>query len=113
MCLSHAIHQTDCIDIHTHILPEKMPDWSKKFGYGGFVSLEHHKVGCARMMIDDIFFREIMSNCWSPEERMKDTSGFKSNVQVLSTIPVMFNYHIHAADSLMINQFLNDHINFL
>jgi aminocarboxymuconate-semialdehyde decarboxylase len=110
MCLSHSINNTDCIDIHTHILPEKMPDWSKKFGYGGFVSLEHHKVGCARMMIDDIFFREIMSNCWNPEDRMKEMIGFKSNVQVLSTIPVMFNYHIQATDSLMINQFLNDHI---
>ena len=110
MCQNHFRKNAQCIDIHTHILPEKMPDWSKKFGYGGFVSLEHHKVGCARMMIDDVFFREIMSNCWEPKDRIEEMKTFLSDVQVLSTIPVMFNYHINAKDSLMIQQFLNDHI---
>jgi len=99
-----------CIDIHTHILPEKMPNWSQKFGYGGFVSLEHHKEGCARMMIDDIFFREIMQNCWDADSRLLEMKNFGTGIQVLSTIPVMFNYHIKAIDSLSINQFLNDHI---
>ncbi|MDX1389826.1 MAG: amidohydrolase, partial [Acidobacteriota bacterium] len=45
------------IDIHTHILPEKWPDLEKRYGYGGFVRLEHHAPGCARMMIGDKGFR--------------------------------------------------------
>src|SRR5205085_865226 len=52
------------VDIHTHILPSTLPDWKSKFGYGEFVSLEHHKPCCARMMIDNEFFREIESNNW-------------------------------------------------
>jgi aminocarboxymuconate-semialdehyde decarboxylase len=40
------------IDIHTHILPEHIPNWKEKFGYGGFIQLEHHKPCCARMMQD-------------------------------------------------------------
>jgi aminocarboxymuconate-semialdehyde decarboxylase len=98
------------IDIHTHIIPEQMPRWSERFGYGGFVHLEHHKQGCARMMQDDIFFREIVANCWDPSERIKECNHFKCDMQVLSTIPVMFNYHIPINDSLQIQQFLNDHI---
>jgi hypothetical protein len=30
------------IDMHTHILPKTWPDLKEKYGYGGFVSLEHH-----------------------------------------------------------------------
>lgn len=98
------------IDIHTHILPKNMPRWSERFGYGGFVHLDHHKLGCARMMIDDVFFREIEANCWDSEVRIQDMNGWGLDVQVLSTVPVMFNYHIAFKDSLAIQQYLNDHI---
>lgn len=98
------------IDIHTHIIPEHLPRWSEKFGYGGFIHLEHHKPCCARMMKDDEFFREIQDNCWDPERRIKDCHHTHVDVQVLSTIPVMFNYWAKPKDCLDISRFLNDHI---
>ena len=52
------------IDIHTHILPKDIPNFNKQFGYGEFVQLEHHKPCCAKMMMNDQFFREVESNCW-------------------------------------------------
>lgn len=105
------------VDIHTHIIPEKLPDFKKKFGYGGFVNLDHHppagrtrKPCCARMMVDDKFFREIEDNCWSAEKRMKECDHHHVDVQVLSTIPVMFCYWAKSKDGLEVSQFLNDHI---
>ena len=80
------------IDIHTHIIPEKMPNWAERFGYGGFISLNHHQPCCAKMMIDDQFFREIQSNCWDPETRITECNHHHIDVQVLSTIPVLFSY---------------------
>ena len=48
------------IDVHTHILPKEIPDWKEKFGYGGFITLNHNGPGCARMMRDDgTGFRDI------------------------------------------------------
>ena len=98
------------IDIHTHIIPEHIPDFTKKFGYGDFMSLEHHKPCCARMMRGKTFFREIEENCWSAEKRLEDCARHEVHIQVLSTIPVMFNYWAKPKDCLETSQFFNDHI---
>ncbi len=98
------------IDIHTHIMPEHLPRWSEKFGYGGFIRLEHHKPCCARMMKDDEFFREIQSNCWDPAVRIDECNHHHVDVQVLSTIPVLFSYWARPQDGYDVSRFLNDHI---
>ena len=98
------------IDIHTHIMPEKMPNWFERFGYGEFIHLEHHKPCCARMIKGDKFFREIESNCWEPKDRLLDMQNTDVDVQVLSTIPVLFNYWAKAKDGYETSRFLNDHI---
>ena len=41
------------VDIHTHILPKYLPDLEKKFGYGGWVSLDHNSNGTANVDLSD------------------------------------------------------------
>jgi aminocarboxymuconate-semialdehyde decarboxylase len=99
------------IDIHTHILPRDIPRWKEKFGYGGFITLEHHQPCRARMLKDDgKFFREIEDNCWSPEKRIAECDAQNLKVQVLSTVPVMFNYWAKKEDGSDTSKFLNDGI---
>ena len=98
------------IDIHTHILPKSWPDLAQRYGYGGFVQLVHHKPGCARMVVDGAVFREIQQNCWDPETRIAEFRQHAVDLQVLSTVPVMFAYWARPRDALDLAQMLNDHI---
>lgn len=96
--------------MHTHILPERLPNFAEKFGYGDFIHLVHHQPGRAQMMKGDVFFREIESNCWDPELRIREYAQHRTQVQVVCTIPVMFSYWAKPDDCLDLSRFLNDHI---
>ncbi len=96
------------IDLHTHVLPERWPDLDRRYGYGGFVRLEHDGPGCARMMRGERTFREVRENLWSPAVRLADCDRDGVDVQVLSTVPVMFSYWARGADAADLAKLLND-----
>jgi aminocarboxymuconate-semialdehyde decarboxylase len=98
------------IDLHTHILPHDWPDLDAKYGYSGFVRLDHYRPCCARMMIGDRVFREITDNVWDPKRRLEECDRASVSLQVLSTVPVMFSYWAKPADALDLSRRLNEHI---
>ena len=98
------------IDVHTHILPEKLPDFRKVPGGERFVQIEHHTLGRARMIINGSLFREIESNSWNVEARLAQCDAAAVDVQVLSTVPVMFSYWAEPDPALDLAKYLNDHI---
>ncbi|HEX8704608.1 MAG TPA: amidohydrolase family protein [Myxococcaceae bacterium] len=99
------------VDIHTHLLPAELPRFAERYGYGGFITLEHHAPCRARMLRDDgKFFREIESNCWDPARRLTECDAAGVTLQVLSTVPVMFSYWTKPEHGLDLSRFLNDHL---
>ncbi len=99
------------IDIHTHILPPDIPKFKDIFGYdSNFIELVHKGDEKADMIRNGNLFRTIDRSCYCTKRRIEECNDRDIDIQVISTIPVMFNYHIKAKDGLYIAKFINDHI---
>jgi aminocarboxymuconate-semialdehyde decarboxylase len=99
------------IDCHAHILPETWPSLKEKYGYGGFITLDHYAPGKARMMKDDgTFFRDIAEKTWNPQAILADMDRHRVDAMVLCTVPVLINYWVQPEHGLDWSRFLNNHL---
>ncbi|MCE2868727.1 MAG: amidohydrolase family protein [Gammaproteobacteria bacterium] len=98
------------IDTHAHYLPRDWPDLATKYGDNRFPVIHHGEDGRHRIYKDGKFFREIWPKTWDPQERIDDYARFGIQVQVISTVPVMFSYWAPAHQALELHESLNDHM---
>ena len=93
------------IDMHAHILPRDWPD----LGAAGIPNMVHG-AGRSEIHIDGTFFRAVTANSWDMAMRIEEYARFGVQVQVISTVPVMFSYHAAPAVALELSRHLNDHV---
>lgn len=100
------------LDIHTHVLPAQLPDFKGRFGTGGFMTLRRGADPCRATLLrdDGTSFREVESNAWDPIRRLAECDAAEVDVQVLSTVPVLFSYWAAPQQGLEVARFLNDHL---
>lgn len=98
------------IDTHAHYLPRDWPDLAGKYGDARFPVIHHGSDDRHRIYKDGKFFREIRPNTWDADLRTAEYAGFGVQVQVLSTVPVMFSYWAKPHHALELHSALNDHM---
>ena len=98
------------IDTHAHYLPRDWPDLAAKFGDERFPVIHHTEDGRHRIYKDGKFFREIWPKTWDAQERIDDYARFGVQVQVISTVPVMFCYTSRPEQTLVLHESLNEHM---
>lgn len=93
-------------------MPKNWASLKDKYGYGGFIVPQEDKAtGRVRLYKDDgTFFREVLPNCYDPNEILPEMDAFRVSKMVLCTIPVLFNYWAKPAHGADWSKFLNDHI---
>lgn len=122
-------HSSDApfrIDMHTHIMPPSLPDFSKYQGGPeedgqGWINLRPHnsadtneqdgaKFSKVDMFVGDQFFRTVEPNCFDPAQRSAEMDATGVDVQVLSTVPILFAYEKPVRPAAKMARYLNDHI---
>lgn len=96
------------IDTHAHVLPRDWPDLAERFGDARFPVIEHRD-GQHRIYRDGKFFRAIEPRTWDAKARIDDYARFGVQMQVTSTVPVMFCYWAPGAQAQALHRVLNEH----
>lgn len=96
------------IDLHTHILPRELSANARQF-----LELRPRPDGDPRidMYKNGKFFRTVDPNCFDVDVRLREMDENQISMQVLSTVPVLFNYDsTDFPHVLELARELNDHI---
>jgi aminocarboxymuconate-semialdehyde decarboxylase len=104
------------IDLHTHIMPHSLPDLSaiptasgRSYAWPSFRPCEDGS-GDIDMYNGAKFFRRVKPNCYDPSTRVSEMDAAGVDVQVLSTVPLLFCYDAPLEPALELARALNQHI---
>jgi aminocarboxymuconate-semialdehyde decarboxylase len=96
------------IDIHNHFFPREWPDLAARYGTPDWPRITHIEPGKAKILLGDLFFRDIYSACWDPDVRLSEMDRDGVDIQIISATPVLFAYDRSAEQALDCAQLFND-----
>jgi aminocarboxymuconate-semialdehyde decarboxylase len=96
------------IDVHSHILPSDWPNLAEKYGDARFPVMVNAD-GHHRIYRGNKFFREVWQNSFDAEFRIEECRKLGLDVQVISTVPVLFSYWAKPNQARELHRHLNAH----
>jgi len=101
---------TSCIDIHTHIVPEKFPAYAGKGTDVPWPSMADAHACHKHVMISGKLYRTVSDGCWSVPRRIEAMGEMRVARQALSPMPELFSYWLPLEDAKVLIRYLNDEI---
>jgi len=101
---------TECIDVHTHVVPESFPAYAGKGREVPWPSMAEAHACHKHVMISGKVYRTVSDGCWSVPRRLEDMGGMRVSRQVLSPMPELLSYWLPMPDGGVLIRYLNDEI---
>jgi aminocarboxymuconate-semialdehyde decarboxylase len=101
---------TDCIDIHTHIVPERFPAYAGKGTDVPWPAMADAHACHKHVMISGKVYRTVSDGCWSVPRRIEDMGTMRVTRQALSPMPELLSYWLPLEDAKVMIRYLNDEI---
>jgi aminocarboxymuconate-semialdehyde decarboxylase len=101
---------TDCIDIHTHVVPENFPPYAGKGKDVPWPSMAAAHACHRHVMIKGNVYRTVSDGSWSVPRRIEDMGGMRVARQALSPMPELLSYWLPLHDAKAMVRFLNEEI---
>jgi len=101
---------SDCIDIHTHIVPENFPPYAGKNASVPWPSMADAHACHRHVMIQGKVYRTVSDGCWSVPRRIEEMGGMRVGRQAISPMPELLSYWLPLDDAKVMIRYLNDTI---
>ncbi|TAK81448.1 MAG: amidohydrolase [Betaproteobacteria bacterium] len=101
---------TDCIDIHTHVVPEYFPPYAGKGRDVPWPSMSPAHACHRHVMISGKIYRTVSDGCWSVPRRIEDMGKMRVARQALSPMPELLSYWLPMPDGGTLIRYLNEQI---
>jgi aminocarboxymuconate-semialdehyde decarboxylase len=101
---------SECIDVHTHVVPESFPAYAGKGRDVPWPSMAQAQACHKHVMISGKVYRTVSDGCWSLPRRLEDMAGMRVSRQALSPMPELLSYWLPMPDAGVLIRYLNDEI---
>ena len=101
---------SDCIDIHTHIVPENFPPYAGKGKDVPWPSMAEAHACHRHVMISGKVYRTVSDGCWSVPRRIEAMGAMRVARQAISPMPELLSYWLPLDDAKAMIRYLNEEI---
>ncbi len=101
---------TECIDIHTHIVPETFPPYAGKGKDVPWPSMADAHACHKHVMISGKLYRTVSDGSWSVPRRVEEMGAMGVTRQVISPMPELLSYWLPPDDARAMIRYLNEQI---
>jgi aminocarboxymuconate-semialdehyde decarboxylase len=100
----------DCIDVHTHIVPENFPPYAGRGRDVPWPSMAPAHACHRHVMISGKVYRTVSDGSWSVPRRIEDMGAMRITRQAISPMPELLSYWLPLEDAKVMVRYLNDQI---